>query len=727
MFAIKTLFLSLLLLKVFAAELVKRPVAQAQFLTVAPQLDGKVLNDPAWQGVPKMSNFWQVRPIEGSPATQRTEVLIGFTEDTLYIAAICYDENPDGIIVTDSRRDANLNDTDSFQIVIDGFKDEQNGFVFGTNPAGIEYDGQVTKGGTGAFGSGGGGFNLNWDTNWKVKTEISEIGWSLEMAIPFKSLRYGSDKIQTWGINIQRNIGRNNEIVYWAPLGRQYNIYRISDAGTIEGIHVPTQRNLKVTPYGLAKEGKGGVKGDTSDTEAGFDIKYSITPSLTLDVTYNTDFAQVEVDELQVNLDRFSLFLPELRPFFLENAGQFTIGVPQSVELFFSRRIGIGAGGVPIPIVGGVRVSGKIGSRTNVGFLQMRSEKVDGVAPENDFTVARVSQEFKNRSSLGAIIVNRAGDGSINGDKDDDYNRTYGIDGRLGLGQYGMLSGFVAKTKTPGLNGKDHAFRMRGDYNSDAWTSRIHYTEVGEDFNPEVGFLSRRDYRALEVFTMRRFRPQNWAGIYELRPHVAYRTFRNFDGYHVTSFVHADNHWEWKSGFEIHTGVNFFHEGVQTPFDIVDGITVDAGEYDDHELALVLITDQSAPLSFRLSARKGGLFGGDRLGFEPTIRYRIGDAFTSELAWNHNDIDLGPGREFKVDVARLRLSYSFTPKISIQALVQYDKRSELLATNLRFSWLITADTGLYVVYNEVDDDSFGAPRKPRKEFIVKYSYLFDLL
>ena len=547
------------------------------------------------------------------------------------------------------------------------------------------------------------------------------------MAIPFRSLRYGADDVQTWGINLQRNIRRNNEIVYWAPLGRQHNLYRISDAGTIEGIRVPAQRNLKFAPYVLGRKSDGGDMPDESDEEIGFDAKYSITPSLTLDITYNTDFAQVEVDEIQINLDRFNLFLPEQRPFFLENADQFSVGVAQSVELFFSRRIGIAADGSPIPIVGGVRLSGKIGNSTNVGFLQMRSEQVTGIAPENDFTVARVSQEFDNRSSVGALFVNRQGDGSLMGDDDDDYNRTYAVDGRLGLGANGELSGFVAKTKTPGLTGRDHSFRIRGDYNSEAWTSRAHYTEVGEDFNPEVGFLTRNDFRSLELFAMRRYRPDDWAGILELRPHIAYRTYRNFDGYHVTSFIHADNHWEWKSGLEIHTGMNFFHEGVQTPFEIVDGIEVPAGEYDDHEVALVLITDQSAPLSLRLSTRVGGIFGGDRVGYEPTIRYRIGEAFTSEFSWNHNDIDLGPGKEFKVDLARLRLSYSFSPKISIQALVQYDKRAELLATNLRFAWLVSADTGLYVVYNELDDDSVTGFSEPRKEFTIKYSHLFDLL
>ena len=315
----------------------KPPVMQAFELQTSPVIDGVVLGDPAWQGLIPASGFWQVQPNEGAAATQRTEVFIGFLDEALYIGLVAYDDNPDGIIVTDSRRDSGLDETDSFRVIIDGLLDKQNGFIFGTNPAGLEYDAQIVKEGI------NGGFNLNWNASWSVQARISEIGWSAEMLIPFKSLRYGKGDKQVWGINFQRNIRRNNEVTYWAPLTRQYNLNRVSEAGTVEGIKPPVQRNLKITPYVLAKGRRGGeLDGTESDQEFGFDIKYSLTPSLTLDATYNTDFAQVEADEQQVNLDRFNLFFPEKRPFFLENAGQFKVGNDQETELFFSRRIGIG-------------------------------------------------------------------------------------------------------------------------------------------------------------------------------------------------------------------------------------------------------------------------------------------------------------------------------------------------------------------------------------------------
>ena len=383
---------------------------QAGQLASAPVLDGAVAGDAAWEGIVPASGFWQVQPDEGRPASQETQVFIGYLRDALYIGVIAYDKQPDAIIVADSRRDSDLSNTDSFQVIIDGLLDRQNGYVFGTSPAGLEYDGQVVREGAGQFGSGGGGFNLNWDGTWDVAATISEIGWSAEMRIPFRTLRYGSGDDQTWGINFQRNIRRNNEIAYWAPISIERNLYRVSEAGTITGVAPPVQRNLKVTPYVLGKSSQGGeLAARENDTEFGFDIKYSITSRLTLDGTYNTDFAQVEADEQQVNLDRFSLFFPEKRPFFLENSGQFTIGNPEQVELFFSRRIGVAEDGTQIPIEGGVRLSGKAGNSTNLGFLYMSSEAVEGIAPGNEFTVARVNQELPNRSAIGAMFINRQG------------------------------------------------------------------------------------------------------------------------------------------------------------------------------------------------------------------------------------------------------------------------------------------------------------------------------
>jgi len=704
------------------------PEIQAHPLSTAPFIDGNVRGDAAWDGAVPARDFWQVRPDEGQPATQATEVYIGFTESALYIGVVAYDDNPDGIIVTDSRRDSSLQDTDAFLVIIDGLLDRQNGYIFGTNAAGLEYDAQVTKEGTGtSFGPGVGGFNLNWDGNWRVRSRMAEHGWSAEFEIPFRTLRYGSDELQTWGINFQRNIRRNNEVAYWAPLEINRNLYRVSEAGTLTGVAPPRQRNLKITPYVLGKTREGGeLAGTESDSDVGFDLKYSVTPSLTLDLTYNTDFAQVEVDDQQINLDRFNLFFPEKRPFFLENAGQFAVGNGGEIDMFFSRRIGISEDGDVIPVDGGVRLSGKLGSTTNIGFLHMSTEAVAGIAPGNKFTVARVNQELPNRSSVGAIIVNRDGDGSFTVPEGDDTNQTYAIDGRLGIGDNISFEGWVAQTSTPGLNGRDHALTVKAFYDTSKWFNRFIYTEVGEDFNPEVGFLSRTDFRKVEVGIFRRIRPEDLWGLLEIRPHVSYTGHWKFDGFQESGFLHIDSHWEFKTGTEVHTAVNFTKAGVIDPFEIVDGVFVQPGTYDHTDLQLVYFTNQSRPLSFNLQTVIGGQFGGDRTSISSSIRYRIGETFRSELGVTYNDFDLPvPNGKFTANLANFRLSYSFTPKMTLDALVQYNEIDDEIGSNIRFSWLQSANSGLYLVYNEVDDRSVGAPPTGR-EFIIKYSHIFDV-
>jgi hypothetical protein len=701
---------------------------QAKRLQVAPAIDGDVSGDVAWNGPVPATGFWQTRPNNGFPATQRTEVFVGFTDTSLYIGVIAFDEEPTEIVMTDSRRDSSLDDTDAFLVVIDGLLDRQNGYVFGTSPSGIEYDGQVTAEGAGTgVGFEGGGLNLNWDGNWSVATKTGDFGWSAEFEIPFRSLRFGASEVQDWGINFQRNIRRNSEIAYWAPVDRNRNLYRVSEAGTLRGVMPPPQRNLQFTPYVLGSAESGGeLDGTVTDTEAGFDIKYLVTPSLTLDLTYNTDFAQVEADDQQINLDRFNLFYPEKRPFFLENAGQFAVGDDGEVEVFFSRRIGIGEDGDVIPVEGGARLSGKVGSSTNVGLLLMSTDGVEGIAPQNLYSVVRVNQELANRSSIGAMFVGRDGDGSYLTPASDDENRSYAIDGRWGIGDNVIIDGWLAKTDTPGLDGKDHAFGIGADYSSTEWSSSLSYTEVREDFNPEVGFLRRSEYRKGRLFLMRRIRPEDLWGLLEIRPHASYDGYWKFDGFQESGKLHLDIHWEFNTGSEFHTAVNFTRAGVIDPFEIIDGVIIPADTYDHEELQLVYFTDQSQPVSFSLNMVAGGSFGGDRVLLGPSLNIRVGDTFRSEFWFDYNSFDLPvPNGEFTANLAGMRLSYSFTPKMALEALIQYNDVDEILGTNIRFSWLRSANSGLYLVYNEIDERGVGALPNGR-EFIVKYSHIFDI-
>lgn len=720
-----------------AADALAQPTARAVAIETPPTLDGNVLDDPAWRDAPVISGFLQEQPNEGQPASENTEVRIAFTRDTLYIGVVCYDRDPGGIIMSDSRRDADLDDTDSFRIIFDTYRDRQNAFVFGTNPAAIEYDGQVTNEGQGGGGLGAGqrqqggsgsGFNINWDAAWQVRTVIDERGWHAEFAIPFRTLRFPSGADQTWGVNFQRNIRRHNERAFWAPIPRQYNLYRVSLAGVLSGIQTPIIRSLRATPYMLGNVLASGPRPVDAKVlgDVGADFKYSLTPSLTLDATINTDFAQVEVDDQQVNLDRFALFFPEKRPFFLENAGFFSVGNPGEVDLFFSRRIGLGENGEAIPILGGGRVSGKVGA-FNVGLLNMQTDDYRDRVASNNFSVVRVSRDLPNRSSLGGIFVNRQGTGTLA--RDNDHNRTYAVDGKWGVGDSTILSSFFARTETPGVSSDDYAYNIRSQTNYPRFDLQFGYQEVGDRFNPEVGFLSRRGYRKPDAFLMTRFRPSNRFNIQELRPHVSYRGFWGHDGFQETGYAHIDNHWQFKNSTEVHTGMNLTYEGVRTPFEIFPGIFVPPGEYSHQEAMLVTMTNQGAPISVSMRANIGGFFGGDRVALSPTLRMRVGETLSTEVSYQRNDIDL-PWGDFVTNLVRTRVSYSFNPSTFVQGLLQYNDRADLWSMNLRFGWLQAANTGLFVVYTDTHGLYELFPSRPvrtDRSLIIKFSRMFDVL
>ena len=689
-------------------------------------------------------DFWQTAPDAGAASSERTEVRILYTADTLYFGVVLWDRDPSGLTVSDARRDSPLDDSDSFRILLDTYRDRQNGFVFATNPAALEYDGQVTAegnnnpfgggGGGGGGGSGrqlsgsGGGFNLNWDGAWEVRTATLESGWSAEFAIPFRTLRYEPGSDREWGVNFQRTIRRRKETAFWAPLPIQFDLMRVSLAGTLTGLDLPAPRNLKLVPYALGEARRRALSGPATKYfgDAGIDAKYSVTPSLTLDATINTDFAQVEVDEQQINLDRFNLFFPEKRPFFLENAGLFSVGSPGEVEVFFSRRIGIARNGQEIPIYGGARLSGRAGP-VNIGLLNMQTgDGPDGEPPDN-FTVARVRKDLANRSSLGAIVVGRVatGDRAL----DDDRNGAFAADGRWGIGETGMVSGYLARSATAGVSGSQHAYQVQARNDTQPLTLSLTFLETGEHFNPEVGFLSRTGgFRKVEGLMFSRLRPQSWSKFQEIRPHSNYRSYWNHSGFWETGYWHIDSSWELKSAWEFSTGMNLTHEGVVSGFEIYPGVLVPPGAYDHAESQLAIQSNDGAPVSGRLQVTAGGFFGGSRVRLNPQFRVRVGDRFNTEIAWDRNDVDL-PSGQFVTNLGRTRVSYSFSPRVFVQGLVQYNDRANVWSSNFRFGWLQQANTGLFVVYTDsqlVDDRGLGTEIADRS-LIIKFSQMFDAL
>ncbi len=732
-------------LSIGAATSVKQ--ASAVAVEHLPVMDGEVLGDPAWMVASPATGFRQTAPDEGQPASERTEVRIVYSGDTVYVGVVCYDADPSSIIMSDSRRDSSLRDSDSFQLILDTFADQQNGFVFGTTPAGQEYDGQVINegGGRGGFGSSGGGgfsrgsgggFNLNWDSAWQVRTAISDVGWSAEFAIPFRTIRYPARALQAWGVNFQRNIRRRNETSYWSPLPRQYNLYRVSMAGQLTGLSAPVglTRNLQVTPYMVGEVVTRDAVPDRDPLavgDFGADIKYSVTSGLTLDGTYNTDFAQVEVDDERINLDRFNLFFPEKRPFFLENAGAFAVsnGGPASgmnlgqTDLFFSRRIGIGDDGMQIPILAGARLSGKVSDALTVGFLNMQTEDVGSVAPAKNFTVARVRRDLPNRSSVGGLFVNRQATGRLA--STDDYNRTYAVDGRWGIGQNGIVQGFVGRTETPGRTGRDHALSVSGTYDSEAWRVISGYQENGEDFNPEVGFLRRTGFRKFDFGLNNTSRPEGFLKFQELTPHMSFTRFWNFNGVMETSFLHMHLQGEFEDSSSAGVYYDMRSEQVFSAFTI-SGIPIPAGRYDFDETNVSFNYNRSAPVSFGVRTSTGGFFGGNIMTIRPSIRARYGEIFNMSLSYSRNDIDLPMGSTI-TNLTSVRLAYNFSPRLFVQTLLQHNDSADLWSVNFRVGWLQDANTGLFLVYNETEGLGESIPTGAGRSLIAKFSYLFDVL
>jgi hypothetical protein len=696
-----------------SATLASRPISSASRITDAPSIDG-ALDESVWLNAAPLTSFVQAEPFEGQPASEHTEVRILYDDDAIYVGVVLHDRDPALIVTTDTRRDANLEEMDSFQMIFDTFRDQQNGFVFGTNAAGVQYDAQVR----------GQDDEESWDGSWDVRTSTNATNWVAEFRIPLRTLRYGPAP-QTWGVNFFRNIQRTRERAYWSALPREHTLERLSSAGELRGLELTTPRNFKLLPYVLGSANRNFTPGATTDRDGdfGFDSKFGVTPSLNLDVTYNTDFAQVEVDTEQINLTRFNLRFPEKRPFFLENSGLFAIGKEDEVDLFFSRRIGLDEDGNLVPIKAGARLTGKVNG-VNVGVLNMQTDDV-GLQPENNFSVLRVSRELRNRSGIGAMFVNRSATGD--GAGSDDWNRTYGLDARLGVGEHFTMGAFGARTGTPGLAGRDFAYNVDSEYDDGTHRAGLEYGRTGEAFNPEVGFLEKEGGYSRMFFryheTMRQPWVRDW-GFREWQPHVQYTRYEYLDGGLNAAELHLDNHWDWENGNRIDTALQGSWEGFREPFEIYPGVTVPVGEHGGLRYRMNAFTDRRKWLSAQLRWDVGTFLTGTQNSPSLNVLIRDGGRFTVDTNWTYRSISLPEGA-FHTNLGNMRATYNFTPSVFIQSLVQYNDRTDRWSANLRFHLLETAGTGLFVVYNNTESlDGLGPINRA---FIVKYVRQFDLL
>ncbi|MCY4399286.1 MAG: DUF5916 domain-containing protein [Gemmatimonadetes bacterium] len=718
--------------------------AVATEVTDAPSIDGR-LDEAVWQQAPVMTGFTQREPFDGQPASERTDVRVIFDDAALYVGVWAFDGSADAITYGERIRDYEVNQSDAIVFVLDTYNDDQNGFVFGTTPTGIEYDGQVANEGRGGgrfqgggfnsrqrFQSGsGGGFNKNWDGSWTVATTTDGEGWYAEFRIPFNTLRYGNDN-ESWGFNVARRIRRLNEESFWTPVPREFNLYRLNYAGDLEGLRPPFQRLATVTPYLLGSTGRDytAASGFSQDGNLGGEVKFQITQGLTLDATYNTDFAQVEVDDQQLNLTRFSLNFPEKRPFFLENAGFFSVG-GGGADLFFSRRIGI-AGGQPVPITGGARLSGRAAG-LNVGLLHIRTGGETGLQDALGYSVARIAKELPNRSRVGGLFVNKGG-------PDGDFNRTFAADAAIGIGEALTFSSFVSRTDDPESFNDPYAWDLSGNWSSRSWSVTGQTREIGEGFNPEVGFLPRRGYRYYQYHVMHKLRP-TW--LREIRPHISYYTYRSRktgieSGFEESARVHVDSHWEWPSGAQIHTGANFNVEGIYEPFQILGtDAVIPEGTYSGWETQLVFNSNAAARLSVTSRINIGSFLTGSRRGGNASLTFRPNASFSTSARATYFDVTLPQG-EFETVLLGMNFGYFFTPRVYLQSLVQYSNQLDSWSANLRFGWLNTAGTGLFIVYNDVQGFDFPDGLNPdggrfmengtlARSLIVKFTRQFSVL
>ena len=699
-----------------------------------PRLDGD-LSDEAWLRAAVIDDFIQQEPAEGDPATERTVVRLIYDATALYIGVEAYDRQPDGVIATEKRRDSpRLLDEDNFQIILDTFQDRRSGYMFVTSPLGAKLEQQVAAEGEGGFGGNGSNINVNWDGVWDVATTRTAAGWFAEIAIPMVTLRFPEADRQVWGVNFMRNIRRKNEQVFWAPIPRAYSLTRVSLAGTMAGVGgVDRGMDLRVTPYVLA----GGRQDrlatsaldDSGFNDVGLDLKYGVASGLNLDVTLNTDFAQVEVDEQQVNLTRFALFFPEKRDFFLENSGMFGIGTQgwrRTADLFFTRRIGLSAAGQPVPIIGGGRLTGKV-DRHNIAVMNIQTQGGQDRLGEN-FFVGRYSRDILARSRIGGLVVNKE---AIGGNR---YNRTFAVDTTLAPHPNFVVNSFIAKTETPEVSTGDMAGYVSAAWLSPSYRVEAEYTDIQDNFNAEVGFVPRTGIRISRLHGEWDPRPGRW-GIRQFDPmwNVTYTTDQH--NRLLTRRIHNMIGTYFEDGSSFIFWYNDTFEQLDFAFPITSDVTIPAGTYRFGEWSFQYRSDASKRIFGQAAYAPQTFFGGDRTDASATIGVRLTDSIAAEGRFSRSNVDL-PGGAFVADLASATFDLALSPEMTLRTLTQYNSTTDSISTSVRFNWIYSPGSDIYIAYDELRADDFlvfdptlqhrgRVPWIQNRQLAVKMTYLLS--
>ncbi len=721
-----------------------RTVVRATRVDKPMQIDGK-LDEAVYRDVQPISGLIQAVPANGEPSTEKTEAWIMFDENFFYVTGKCYESvSPDKWTANELRRDTNqLRQNDSFGVLIDTFHDRRNGYNFYANPIGGFADQIITDEGNP---------NTDWNPVWQIRTGRFDGGWTVEMAIPFKSIRYVAGTNQTWGVQLRRSIRRKNEWTHLTPMPQSNagpgSIFRVSRAATLVGLDLPpVSSNIELKPYAISRLTTDKVRTPPLENDlapaVGVDAKYGITANLTADITANTDFAQVEVDEQQLNLTRFSLQFPEKRDFFLEGRGIFDFGRGNATGgggggggtgfgsggnssptnsaplLFYSRRIGLNSGRV-IPIDVGGRLTGKVG-KFSVGALNLETRGEDASStPRTNFTVVRLKRDILRRSSIGAMITNRTESTLVPGAS----NQAYGVDGSFSFFQDLNLGGYYSKSDVNGRTTDNDSYQGRFDYSPDKWGVRFDYLEVGKNYNPEVGFTRRLDFDRSYASARYSPRPKRSKRVRKYTLESTFEYLVNGSG-HLESRTNGGRFLtEFQNSDQFTVDVNDSYELLVKPFTVATGVVIPVGGYGFSDGTISYGFGQQRRASGSVALQLGQFYNGHIRAFTYSGgRVAVLKQWSVEPSLTLNKVTL-PAGDFTTTILRTRTDYGFSPRMFISGLVQYSSADRVFSSNYRFRWEYQPGSELFVVYTDERDTTLqGFPGLKNRAFVVKVNKL----
>jgi hypothetical protein len=694
--------------------LLAQPEIKAVFTSTAPTIDGSI-NDEVWSSAPVIDELFQREPLTGDPSSEKTEFRFLYDHNNIYVGILCYDD-PDGVTAKELSRDGDLGEDDRVQIILDSYLDGRSGYWFQIGPRGSIGDAIVTENGK--------GFNKSWDGLWDGKAKITENGWEGELIIPFKTLGFKKGN-STWGLKLIRYIKRKSEVSTWPATSLNANRFQISDGGRITGLTDITQGiGLDIIPYITGGVSKKQDVEPKSVIDGGLDAFYNITPSLKAAITVNTDFAQTEVDEKQINLTRFSLFFPEKRDFFLDGANYFTFGIngdsdnPQNTQMipFFSRRIGLDADGNPVPIKYGGKFTGKIG-KWNLGVLHIKD---DNEWDNPGYSVGRISRDIGKQSSIGVI--------GTNGNAfSEDKNSLAGVDLRLASSQ---ISGnknitynlYGLKSFTEGLSGNDMSFGTEINYPNDFLNFRVGYLQIGENFSSGLGFIPRKNIRDFYGGIGLGPRLKN-SPVMQVKTGVKYVFISDLSNGGLQTSQIDLNIAEilFLSGDKISLTSQYQFESLQTDFNIFGSYIIPVDEYHFWRHSLQLTSAKRRNFWAAAKSGFGTFYSGKRTdlllqaGYKVVVPVYIG--MESDRKW----VDLPEGA-FITQIYRFNLNFMFSPNLTWYNFVQYENMNETMGWQSRFQWIIKPGKEIFLTFNSPLIDPLERFRPEIYEARVKVKY-----